>query len=292
MLTPTAVSTGAGLAGRRLPVTNQLVLMPLFSSAVADAASMGSEPGLLSGAAVEQAFALLTVPSAIAVVVGLTFLARLASWYSSPRAESYAPIPVADDGDSDMAATADAAASDLEAADSSAIGGTLSGSEGLSWVTKIGTVNAFLRYASTIISAGTLGLSLALLLLATSRNDLIALAINVASQVIMFACFAFVALLADQPTAPSFLIGSVVYTASWTFCFAAMANDARTPAPHIVSWSITPEVTASLMSLLTFSWMSSIISKGNQTPLTMEALWQLRETDTAKEAFGRFQKYQ
>ncbi|KAJ1562525.1 hypothetical protein HK405_011074 [Cladochytrium tenue] len=316
MLPPSAVPTVAAAALEDAAQHRVFVPPP-------DMLTLSPSVAATAAASAAPAFVLLTVPATIAFVVGLAFLARLASWRSSPRSQSYAPIPVADDGDSD-ATTATAAAPDLEATESSPLSQTASGPEGSGSVAKLGTVDVILRYAAAVISVGTLGLSVALLPVATSRDDLIILVINVASQAIMLACFAFVALLSNQPTAPSFLIGSVIYTAGLTFCSAAMANDANAPARHLISWSavlgavilacnlgrhyvqflvrgtaaafhgsaqITPEVTASLMSLLTFSWMSSIISKGNQTPLTMDALWQLRETDTAKEAFGRFRKY-
>ncbi|KAI9354106.1 P-loop containing nucleoside triphosphate hydrolase protein [Zopfochytrium polystomum] len=45
------------------------------------------------------------------------------------------------------------------------------------------------------------------------------------------------------------------------------------------------------MSLLTFSWMTSLIAKGEKKTLAMEDLWQLRETDTAKAIVDRFRKY-
>ncbi|KAI9354109.1 hypothetical protein DFJ73DRAFT_320268 [Zopfochytrium polystomum] len=53
----------------------------------------------------------------------------------------------------------------------------------------------------------------------------------------------------------------------------------------------TPEVTASLLSFLTFSWITSLVAKGKTRTLTMEDLWQMRETDTAKAIVERFNYY-
>ncbi|KAI9333479.1 P-loop containing nucleoside triphosphate hydrolase protein [Zopfochytrium polystomum] len=55
--------------------------------------------------------------------------------------------------------------------------------------------------------------------------------------------------------------------------------------------SATPESTASLLSLLTFSWMTSLISKGETKTLAMTDLWQLRETDGAMSVWQRFHKH-
>ena len=53
---------------------------------------------------------------------------------------------------------------------------------------------------------------------------------------------------------------------------------------------VTPEESAPLFSKLTFSWLTSLLSKGARTPLTMDDLWQLRDIDSSKDVVDRFQK--
>ncbi|KAJ3301013.1 hypothetical protein HDU76_005897, partial [Blyttiomyces sp. JEL0837] len=52
----------------------------------------------------------------------------------------------------------------------------------------------------------------------------------------------------------------------------------------------TPEITSSIFSLLTFSWLTPLIQKGRRRPLTMEDLWQLRSCDTTEYSLDNYYK--
>ncbi|CAG5116010.1 unnamed protein product, partial [Candidula unifasciata] len=49
-----------------------------------------------------------------------------------------------------------------------------------------------------------------------------------------------------------------------------------------------PEVTASFISKLTFSWMTRLMITGYRRPLVADDLWPLNPRDTSENAIGRF----
>ncbi|KAJ3130715.1 hypothetical protein HK100_007633 [Physocladia obscura] len=52
----------------------------------------------------------------------------------------------------------------------------------------------------------------------------------------------------------------------------------------------TPEVSASIFSLLIFGWFTSLIVKGSKRPLNQEDLWKLRDCDETETVLSRFHK--
>ncbi|XP_056384893.1 ATP-binding cassette sub-family C member 2-like [Hyla sarda] len=51
-----------------------------------------------------------------------------------------------------------------------------------------------------------------------------------------------------------------------------------------------PELTASFLSRITFSWFDSIVVKGYRRPLVMEDLWELNKDDQTKDIYEDFEK--
>ncbi|XP_066478250.1 ATP-binding cassette sub-family C member 2 [Tiliqua scincoides] len=51
-----------------------------------------------------------------------------------------------------------------------------------------------------------------------------------------------------------------------------------------------PEITASFLSCITFSWYSRIVLKGYRKPLEMEDLWDLKDTDKTQQVLSMFEK--
>nr|XP_020658695.1 canalicular multispecific organic anion transporter 1 isoform X1 [Pogona vitticeps] len=52
-----------------------------------------------------------------------------------------------------------------------------------------------------------------------------------------------------------------------------------------------PEVTASVLSFLTFHWYNSMVVKGYRKPLEMDDVWDLRDADKTEKIFGTFDKH-